>query len=120
MKHLKNPRADIRLPTISPRELEVWRGIGLGLSGKALAAHLGVSVKTVDSHREHIKDKLASVNLGNRSENTTAWLVSLAFQLGIVTTEVHPDLVDLSVGQARRARHLHQTLSVVTKTNHEK
>lgn len=46
-----------RLP-LSPRESEVFLRIGQGLGPKRIAADLGLSVKTVESYRETIKQKL--------------------------------------------------------------
>jgi DNA-binding NarL/FixJ family response regulator len=44
---------------LGKRELEVLELIGQGLSTREIAAKLQISVKTVESHREHIKDKLS-------------------------------------------------------------
>jgi DNA-binding NarL/FixJ family response regulator len=46
------------LAGLSDRELEVFQMIGQGLSMKEIAAHLFLSAKTVEVHREHIKEKL--------------------------------------------------------------
>jgi DNA-binding NarL/FixJ family response regulator len=46
------------LVALSDRELEVFQMIGQGLSVKEIAAHLFLSAKTVEVHREHIKEKL--------------------------------------------------------------
>ena len=43
---------------LSDRELEVFEMIGNGKSTHEIADALNLSVKTVDSHRTHIKDKL--------------------------------------------------------------
>ena len=43
---------------LSPRELEVFCAIGSGTGPQGIARELGVSVKTVESHREKIKQKL--------------------------------------------------------------
>ena len=45
-------------PVLSDRELEVLELIGSGLGSSTIAQRLGVSLKTVQSHREHIKAKL--------------------------------------------------------------
>ncbi len=47
------------LATLSDRELEVFHMIGRGLSVKEIAVQLNLSAKTVDVHREHIKEKLS-------------------------------------------------------------
>jgi len=43
---------------LTDRELEVFRMIGAGKSVKDIADKLFLSVKTVEAHREHIKEKL--------------------------------------------------------------
>jgi DNA-binding NarL/FixJ family response regulator len=43
---------------LTDRELEVFRMIGAGKSIKEIAGTLFLSAKTVEAHREHIKDKL--------------------------------------------------------------
>ena len=59
------------LESLSDRELEVLGLIGKGLSSREVSEWLRVSIKTVESHREHIKTKLG---LKNASE-----LVNYAF-----------------------------------------
>ncbi len=44
--------------SLSDRELEIFHLLGTGLSTRDVAASLGLSVKTVETHREHIKRKL--------------------------------------------------------------
>lgn len=46
------------LELLSDRELEVLELIGEGQGSREIAEQLGVSLKTVESHREHIKAKL--------------------------------------------------------------
>jgi DNA-binding NarL/FixJ family response regulator len=46
------------LERLSNCELEVFRLIGAGQSTRHIAAALRVSIKTVESHRAHIKEKL--------------------------------------------------------------
>lgn len=57
---LERPMAVERSPIerLSDRELEIFELIGQGLSTREIAQRLYLSVKTVESHREHIKDKL--------------------------------------------------------------
>jgi DNA-binding CsgD family transcriptional regulator len=54
-------RKDGALPMdrLTDRELEIFRMIGAGNSIKEIADKLFLSVKTVEAHREHIKEKLA-------------------------------------------------------------
>lgn len=43
---------------LSQRERQVFRMLGAGRSGRAIAVELGVSVKTIETHRQRIKEKL--------------------------------------------------------------
>jgi DNA-binding NarL/FixJ family response regulator len=43
---------------LSDRELQIYRAIGRGLGTRAVAEELHVSVKTVETHRQRIKEKL--------------------------------------------------------------
>jgi DNA-binding NarL/FixJ family response regulator len=46
------------IETLSNRELEVFEQIGAGNSTMQIAEHLNLSVKTIETHRTHIKEKL--------------------------------------------------------------
>jgi DNA-binding NarL/FixJ family response regulator len=46
------------LANLSDRELEIFQMIGRGLSIKEIAQQLFLSSKTVEVHREHVKEKL--------------------------------------------------------------
>jgi DNA-binding NarL/FixJ family response regulator len=56
----RGKRAGVELPMdrLTDRELEIFRMIGAGKTVKEIAELLFLSTKTVESHREHIKDKL--------------------------------------------------------------
>ncbi|HEY3915366.1 MAG TPA: response regulator transcription factor [Verrucomicrobiae bacterium] len=58
---------------LSDRELEVFGLIGQGRGTRQIAEHLRLSVKTIESHRAHIKEKL---NLKTSTE-----LVHMAIQM---------------------------------------
>jgi DNA-binding NarL/FixJ family response regulator len=59
LTHHRQPAAQgMPLSTLSDRELEIFQMIGLGLSVKEIAQQLFLSSKTVEVHREHIKEKL--------------------------------------------------------------
>jgi two-component system, NarL family, response regulator NreC len=70
------PDGDIRPDTLSPREVEVLRLIALGHTNSEIAASLFLSVRTVESHRAHIQQK---VGLTTRAE-----LVGYARQRGLL------------------------------------
>jgi DNA-binding NarL/FixJ family response regulator len=60
----KSPSSD-PVEGLSDRQFEVFQMIGRGKGTRAVAAELGVSVKTVDAHRANIKEKL---RLGSGNE----------------------------------------------------
>src|SRR5215510_1792170 len=66
-KYLNSKTRDTGLPqtSLSSRELEVFQLIGQGQRTRAIAEKLHLSVKTIESHRAHIMEKL---NLRNSSE----------------------------------------------------
>lgn len=47
-----------RSGALSNREVEVAKLLSVGLSGPDIAKQLGISPKTMDSHRTHILEKL--------------------------------------------------------------
>jgi DNA-binding NarL/FixJ family response regulator len=61
LSKLVNPAETPRTPgeVLSDREFEVFRMIADGLGPTEIARRLSVSVKTVQTHREHIKEKLS-------------------------------------------------------------
>jgi len=52
------PQAVGTVGTLTDRELQVFRLVGRALSTRVIAEKLGVSVKTIEAHRENIKAKL--------------------------------------------------------------
>jgi DNA-binding NarL/FixJ family response regulator len=63
--------------SLSPREREVLVALAEGLTTKAIARRLGVAVKTVESHKVRLFDKLGA--------RTQAHLVSIAIGQNLVT-----------------------------------
>jgi DNA-binding NarL/FixJ family response regulator len=57
----------VSIERLSDRELEVLDLIGRGLGSRQIADRLHLSIKTIESHREHIKSKL---NLASATELT--------------------------------------------------
>ena len=57
---VSNRKEEVRfsIDTLSDREMEVFQLIGDGFSTRQVAAKLNLSVKTIDSYREHLKLKL--------------------------------------------------------------
>jgi DNA-binding NarL/FixJ family response regulator len=50
--------AELPVDRLTDRELEIFRLIGSGSSVREIAQKLVLSAKTVEAHREHIKEKL--------------------------------------------------------------
>jgi DNA-binding NarL/FixJ family response regulator len=50
------------LDRLTDRELEVFQLIGRGCTTREIAGRLSLSIKTIESHREHIKQKLGLDN----------------------------------------------------------
>ncbi len=57
---VNNRKEEVRfsIDTLSDREMEVFQLIGDGYSTRQVASKLNLSVKTIDSYREHLKLKL--------------------------------------------------------------
>ena len=58
---------------LSDRELEVFALIGEGLPVKQIAEQLHVSAKTVEYHRDHIREKLGVSNSAEVTRQATIW-----------------------------------------------
>lgn len=59
---------------LSDRELEVFELIGRGKSVRKIAKTLTISVKTVETHREHIKKKLGLATASELARFAVAWV----------------------------------------------
>lgn len=62
------------LHVLSDREVEVFELIGSGFSTREIAEKLGISVKTADSHREHIKLKLDLTSAPMLLKEAVEWM----------------------------------------------
>ena len=58
---------------LSDRELEVFTLIGKGCGAAEIAARLGLSVKTVNAYRDHIKDKLGLPSAADLRKGAVEW-----------------------------------------------
>lgn len=59
---------------LTDRELEIFELIGQGLATREIAQRLHISPKTVDSHREHIKQKLQVLTAADLSKHAIQWV----------------------------------------------
>lgn len=63
------------LEALSDRELEVFGLIGRGMTTGAIASTLEISQKTVQAHRERIKDKLNLKNSVELTKHAVQWVL---------------------------------------------
>jgi len=83
-----HPRSSARAVTLKPsltqltsRQMEVLQLIAEGKANKQMAAELGISLKTVEKHREHVMQKL--------DIHDTAGLTRYAISAGIIENSGH-------------------------------
>lgn len=62
------------LDALTDRELEVFHLIGQGRSTRQIAETLHLSIKTIESHREHIKQKLHLEFGAELAQRATQWV----------------------------------------------
>jgi DNA-binding NarL/FixJ family response regulator len=65
---------------LTTREIEVWQLVAEGAPNKQIAAALGISVKTVEKHRQQLKDKL--------DIHDTAGLTRQAIASGVIESSI--------------------------------
>lgn len=71
-----------KIDSITPRELEVLELLSRGLSSRAIAERLFISVHTVEYHRRQMLKKTDSKNI--------AELVGNAYRLGLLKAPAEP------------------------------
>jgi len=74
-----------RSAKLSTREMEVWQLIAEGKANKEAAVELGISIKTVEKHRQHLMEKL--------DIHDTAGLTRQAIAAGIIESSVQLTIV---------------------------
>lgn len=65
---------EMDVSTLSDRELQIFRLLGSGFSGSALSREIGVSVKTVETYRQRIKEKLRIRTGAQLIQKASTWL----------------------------------------------
>ena len=65
------------LISLTDRELEIFRLIGEGHGTRQIADELHLSVKTIESHQAHIKEKLSLKNARELVQHAIEWSVNL-------------------------------------------
>ncbi len=63
---------------LSDRELEVFELIGRGFSTRQIATKLHLSIKTIETHREHIKEKLGLKNASELNQHAVRWVLEIS------------------------------------------
>ena len=81
-----------RRPVLTPRELDILAAMTDGLAAKAIAARLGVALKTVENHKIRVFEKL-----GVRSQ---AHAVTVAMAYGLAPATTRPPGSDLDVPES--------------------
>lgn len=78
LRHIKNPERveEYEDKKLTPREMEILRMVAQGYSNQLIADKLFISVRTVESHKNHIMQKLELT--------TTVELVKYAIKNGII------------------------------------
>ncbi|MBC7366175.1 MAG: response regulator transcription factor [Undibacterium sp.] len=70
--------------TLTTRELEILQLVAEGRANKQVSAELGISIKTVEKHRQHLMDKL--------NIHETAGLTRYAITMGIIENRIQPTI----------------------------
>jgi DNA-binding NarL/FixJ family response regulator len=70
---------------LTSRESEVLQLVAEGWANKQIAAELGISIKTVEKHRQHLMDKL--------NIHDTAGLTRYAIAAGIIESSIHLTII---------------------------
>ena len=66
-------RENFGVESLSDRELEIFELIGRGLSTRKIADRLKLSIKTIETHRAHIKQKLKLVDSSGLAYRAFHW-----------------------------------------------
>lgn len=69
-----NLETDGSLATLSDRQLQVFRLIGQGQTTRQIAENIHLSIKTIESHREQIKNKLSIESTAQLAQRATQWV----------------------------------------------
>ncbi len=81
----RNGRRGAKNVNLTTREMQVLQQIAEGAANKQIAAELGISIKTVEKHRDHLMRKL--------NIHDTAGLTRYAIERGIIESSVQVTIV---------------------------
>ncbi len=76
----RNGIPNAKVGHLSSRELEVLQRVAEGESNKEMASNLGISIKTIEKHRDHLMNKL--------DIHDTAGLTRYAIEKGVIESSV--------------------------------
>lgn len=77
---MKSDEKIIERRRLTPREIEVVRYVAEGFKNKDIAEKLGIQIKTVETHRTNINNKLGF--------NHVSQLIIYAIQKGLIKIEI--------------------------------
>jgi DNA-binding NarL/FixJ family response regulator len=60
---------------LTDREIEIFEMIGQGMTTRGIAGKLELSPKTIETHREHIKEKLELKNTTELTKHAVQWVL---------------------------------------------
>jgi DNA-binding NarL/FixJ family response regulator len=69
----RNPKTGSPIDDLSDRELEVFNLLGQGRGTRQIAEQLHLSIKTIESHRTHIKEKLNLKDANELIQHAIQW-----------------------------------------------
>jgi DNA-binding NarL/FixJ family response regulator len=76
----RKPEERSAIDRLSDRELEAFQLIGEGMTTEGIAAKMHVSLKTVETFRARIKEKLGISNLTELIQRAAQWVVESKYQ----------------------------------------
>ena len=82
----RRPTEDSPLAGLSDRELEIFEMIGRGDSARQIAEKLNISVKTVETHRTNIRQKINLASTNELVRFATTWVSDGEYQPALATS----------------------------------
>ena len=81
-RHVRAEEARVRLQALTPRELDVMKGLVRGHPNKTIAFDLGISPRTIEIYRANLMTKLGVISLSEA--------LRVAFAAGLGDEEGEP------------------------------
>lgn len=79
--HKSTTRTDSPMDCLTDREIEVFELIGQAKSNHEIASQLGISPRTLDAHRAHIREKLGLADGNELTRHAIRWV-----EVGMIET----------------------------------